>query len=81
MNHTLEDPLTDNASRSQNPNDKKNLSTFKNYVVYNMLLMIGITVPKALFGKGPFTWTKVFFLTQLDLTKNLRPSKFQSGAT
>ena len=42
---------------------------------------LGITVPKALFRKGPFIWTKVFFLTKLDLTKNLRASKFQSGAT
>ena len=45
----------------------------------NHALYIGITVPKALFGMGSFTLTKVLFLTKLDLTKNLRPSKFQSG--
>ena len=34
-------------------------------------LRLGITVPKALFGKGPFTWTKVFFLTKLDLRADI----------
>ena len=27
----------------------------------------------ALAGKGPLTWTKLFFFTKDDLTKNLRP--------
>ena len=77
-------------SNNSYPNNMTNRSAsgYIIYVTYNMFydfyysqLKLGITVPKALFGKGPFSWTKVLFLTKIDLTKNLRPSKFQSGAT
>ena len=42
---------------------------------------VGIPVPKALDGKGSPTSLKLMFLTKLDLTKRMGPSKISGGVT
>ena len=55
--------------------------TCRDNTIWLLPLYLGIPVPKALDGKGPFNKTKLCFLTKLGLIKNPRLSKFESDAT